>query len=104
MAFSRTKMKEISINIIIAGRTYPLTVKESEEVNVRKAAKRIEDKIKDFEQNYSVRDRQDLLAMCALQFANEAVSENAKNLNESLGLTVKMEALDLLIDNYLKKV
>ncbi|MDQ3190555.1 MAG: cell division protein ZapA [Bacteroidota bacterium] len=97
-------MRELSIKIVIAGRTYPLTVKENEEENVRKAAKLIEDKIKDFEQNYSVRDRQDLLAMSALQFANEAVSANSKNFNDSEGLVEQVEVLDTLIENYLKNV
>ncbi|HET6244991.1 MAG: cell division protein ZapA [Bacteroidetes bacterium] len=95
-------MRELSIKIVIAGRSYPLTVKENEEENVRKAAKLVEDKIKDFEQNYAVRDRQDLLAMSALQFANESVAANSRN--ESENLVVQLEELDSLIDNYLKNV
>ncbi len=97
-------MRELSIKIVIAGRTYPLTVKENEEENVRKAAKLIEDKIKDFEQNYSVRDRQDLLAMSALQFANEAVNASSGNFNDSQGLVEQVEKLDTLIENYLRNV
>ncbi len=38
---------------------------------MRKAAKNIDAMIKQFEQSYSVRDKQDVLAMCALQFASQ---------------------------------
>lgn len=63
-------MGELSIKINIAGRIYPLTIKSEEEEGVRKAARRINDRLKQFEQDYAVKDKQDLLAMCALEFAN----------------------------------
>ena len=39
-------------------------------VTIRKAVKKINDLLKRFEENYEVRDKQDVLAMCALQFAS----------------------------------
>jgi len=32
--------------------------------------------IKQFEENYAVRDKQDVLAMCALQFASQLEQKN----------------------------
>ncbi len=61
----------LKIKISIANRVYPLTIPPSQEEGLRKAAKKIETMIKEFEQNYSVRDKQDVLAMCALQFASQ---------------------------------
>lgn len=55
------------INIIIAGRTYPLNVPEEEEEVLRKVGKQIEHMIKDFESSFDVKDKQDALAMCALK-------------------------------------
>ena len=46
-------MAELSIKVNIAGRVYPLTVKREEEETVRKAAKLINDRMKDYEENYS---------------------------------------------------
>ena len=42
--------------------------------------------IKQFEENYSVRDKQDALAMCALQIASKKTQKsiNENNLNKSL--------------------
>jgi len=68
-------MSEFSIKVTIAGRTYPLTVKRDEEEAVRKAAKEINESVKVFQDNYAVKDKQDLLAMIALQVASELISK-----------------------------
>tara|TARA_R110000868_G_scaffold366749_1_gene629667 strand:+ start:530 stop:814 length:285 start_codon:yes stop_codon:yes gene_type:complete len=66
-------VKELSIKVSIAGRVYPLTVKQEEEEGIRKAVKALETMMKDYEQKYAVKDKQDLLAMCALQYATDAL-------------------------------
>ncbi len=60
-------MSELSIKVIIAGRTYPLTIDREEEQVVRAAANQINEAIKALQESYAVRDSQDLLAMAALQ-------------------------------------
>ncbi len=72
-------MANLSIKVNIAGRLYPLTVDSSEEVGLKKAADDLAEKLKVFEQSYAVRDKQDLLAMCALQYATEANKQKAEN-------------------------
>ena len=65
-------MPKLKINLVIAGRTYPLSVNNTrEEEGMRKAATKINDLIARYEQNYAVSDKQDVLAMCALQFASK---------------------------------
>ena len=64
------EVRRITINI--AGRTYPLNVPAAEEETLRKVGKQIEGMIKDFEQNFDVRDKQDALAMCALKLGTNA--------------------------------
>lgn len=59
----------LKIKITLADRIYPLTIKRSEEENLRKAARSIAAILKKYEEGYAVRDKQDLLAMCALQLA-----------------------------------
>lgn len=60
----------LKIKVNLADRVYPLTISRSDEENVRAAAKSIEATLKKFGQGYAVRDKQDLLAMCALQLAS----------------------------------
>lgn len=62
-------MEKVSLKVIIAGRTYPLTIKKEEEIAITKAAERINSNIKKLQGNYAVKDMQDLLAMTTLQFA-----------------------------------
>ncbi|MFY7811336.1 MAG: cell division protein ZapA [Flavobacterium sp.] len=62
---------KFKIKISIADRVYPLTVEPSQEEGLRVASKKIDEMIKQFEENYAVRDKQDVLAMCALQFASQ---------------------------------
>ncbi|WP_430613660.1 cell division protein ZapA [Flavobacterium sp. JP2137] len=61
--------QKLKIKVSIADRIYPLTVDYSQEEGLRTASKKIETMIHQFEENYAVRDKQDVLAMCALQFA-----------------------------------
>jgi len=69
-------MSELSIKVTIGGRSYPLTINRDEEEKVRKAANEIDKCVKELKSNYAVVDMQDLLAMTALQFANESTSTN----------------------------
>ncbi len=77
-------MSELSIKISIAGRVYPLTIKRSEEQSVRKAAKDIEESIKNLQESYAVKDKQDLLAMTALQMSTELSMKGGVVVDESL--------------------
>ncbi len=62
-------MDELSINVVIADRPYKLKVKRNEEEGVRKAAKSIEEQMQNYASYFEFKDKQDLLAMVALQFA-----------------------------------
>lgn len=61
-------MEQISIKVIVAGRTYPLTVNKNEEEIIKNAAEEINKSIKVLQDSYAVKDMQDLLAMTALQY------------------------------------
>lgn len=92
-------MADVSLKISIAGRTYPLTVKQEDEQAVLLAAKMINEKVKEFELNYSVRDKQDLLAMSALNLL--AAQQNLPR--KSPELEKELNQLDLFVSDYLQK-
>ena len=69
-------MSELSIKVMIGGRSYPLTINRSEEEKIRKAVSEIDKNIKELKNNYAVIDMQDLLAMTALEYATDSVSKN----------------------------
>jgi cell division protein ZapA len=69
-------MSELSIKVVIGGRTYPLTINREDEEKIRKSVSEIENNIKNLKENYAVNDMQDLLAMTALEYANDSVTKN----------------------------
>jgi cell division protein ZapA len=81
---------KLKIKLSIADRVYPLTVDMSQEEGLRSAAKKIDAMIKQFEENYAVRDKQDVLAMCALQFASQLEQQ------KSVETVVDTESIDRL--------
>lgn len=60
-------MDKLNIKISLANRLYPMNVDSSEEKIIRLSASKIEKILKNLKERYSVKDNQDLLAMCALQ-------------------------------------
>ncbi|MBE99478.1 MULTISPECIES: cell division protein ZapA [Flavobacterium] len=82
--------EKLKIKISIADRVYPLTVDPAQEEGLRSASKKIDSMIKQFEENYAVRDKQDVLAMCALQFAAQA---EQKQINTSAELETAFDKL-----------
>tara|TARA_B100001063_G_scaffold156935_1_gene146388 strand:+ start:5619 stop:5915 length:297 start_codon:yes stop_codon:yes gene_type:complete len=81
--------ENIKIKLNIGDRIYPLTIQRSQEFYFREAAKIIEKTIKSLEENYSVRDKQDLLAMCCIQFAAKNLQNNSKS-NDSVSEVEKI--------------
>ena len=65
-------MAKLSLKVVVAGRTYPLSVSEDEREKVINAAEDINKAIKLLQDNYAVKDMQDLLAMTALQLASKS--------------------------------
>lgn len=84
-------MSKLSIKVVLAGRNYPLTINEDEETRVREAVLKINNSIKRLQENYAVKDMQDLLAMTALQLASQnnevqvpSETDDSDQLNELL--------------------
>jgi cell division protein ZapA len=93
--------EQLKIKLSIANRVYPLTIAPSQEEGLRKAAKKIEAMISQFEQNYSVRDKQDVLAMCALQFASQVEQKTIDKAEVSEEVEAKLNSLNQLLHEHL---
>jgi len=92
-------LNNLKIKVTIGDRVYPLTIRdENEEEGIRAAVKKINDLLKKFEQSYEVRDKQDVLAMCALQFAS---AREVKSVHENVvseKVENKLRELNQLLD------
>ena len=90
-------MDQFTISVKIAERVYRMKIRPEEEEGIRKAAKLINEKVKDYSNTYAFNDYQDLLSMVALQFAVRYVKsgDDESKIGEDLG-----ERLEK-INNYL---
>ncbi|NBW27500.1 MAG: cell division protein ZapA [Flavobacteriaceae bacterium] len=95
--------EKLKIKISIADRVYPLTVDISQEEGLRSASKKIDIMIKQFEENYAVRDKQDVLAMCALQFASQLEQKQIDKSVDNEKTNERLNKINELIVNYLEK-
>ncbi len=93
----------LKIKISIADRIYPLTVNPSQEEGMRSASKKIETMIKQFEESYAVRDKQDVLAMCALQFASQLEQKKLDISNDDSSTVQKLKEINDILNKYLDK-
>lgn len=91
----------LKIKLSIADRVYPLTINPSQEEGLRLASKKIEEMIKRFEQSYAVRDKQDVLAMCALQFAAQVEQKIIDSSTDTQETEERLKALDRLLEETL---
>jgi len=91
----------LKIKLSIADRVYPLTIDPEQEEGLGLATKNIEEMIKRFEKSYAVRDKQDVLAMCALQFATQVEQKGIDKVNDQEHIEKKLEALNNLLHGHL---
>jgi len=96
-------MNELSISLPIADRAYRLAIHKEHEELFRKAAKLIEKRMKDYSGSYAYKDRQDLLAMVALEYATGYL-QNDRLLSESeITWRERLQAIDRALDEHLNQ-
>ena len=95
--------EKLKIKISIADRVYPLTVDFQQEEGLRSASKKIDVMIKQFEENYAVRDKQDVLAMCALQFASQVEQKQLDKSADVETTLARLEKMNEKLDGFLSK-
>jgi cell division protein ZapA len=66
-------MEQTTIQFTIANRSYRLVVKPEEKNTFEEAVRQIELQMKRYAENFDFQDKQDLLAMVALQYVSESL-------------------------------
>ena len=69
-----------------------------EEETIRKAERQIRDRLKMYEEKYAVSDIRDLLGMCVLQFATEAMENEEKVASGEQNVFDKLKAIEQVLD------
>lgn len=92
-----------NITVLIAGRPYPLKIKEGDEPIIRRIVKEVNDKIALFQNTYPRKDRQDWLAMTLLTYAvdvfkAQSQSTPAPEATDNTAITERLAQIDTLLD------
>ena len=75
--------------------------RDSEEY-IRNSVKKIEERLKFYEDNYAIKDKQDLLAMCLIEYASKFETINYNKSYEDDSLIKKLADLDTLLESNIK--
>ena len=92
--------RELGINLIIDGTSYPLTIKASEEPSFRQAARIVNETLSRYKSFFSGEGGVRVMTMVALDIAFHAVSGNGGVASDEVRR--KIGELTRLIDNTLK--
>ena len=87
-------MEKLSIKLHIANRIYPMKIEPSSEEFIRNAVKKIEERLTFYENNYEIKDKQDLLAMCLIEYASKLERLNNEKSDQSELLMQKLIRID----------
>jgi cell division protein ZapA len=88
----------IAINISLSDRNYRLLVEAGEEEFVRRAGKNIENMIREYSASYAYKDKQDLLAMVALQNTTALVKLQGVTQITDETLNKQLENIDKILE------
>ena len=92
-------MDKLSIKLHIANRIYPMKIERKSEEFIRNAVKKIEERLKFYEENYAIKDKQDLLAMCLIEYASKFESVSNKKVVEDVGVSDKLAEIEALLSS-----
>ena len=71
-----------------------MTINRDAEENIRKSVKKIEERLKFYEKNYAIKDRQDLLAMCLIEIAAKLESVNDSDTKDNNDIEIKLSSIE----------
>ena len=91
--------EKLSIKLHIANRIYPMKIQRDSEEYIRNAVKEIEGRLKFYEENYAIKDKQDLLAMCLIEYASKFESVNNKNIVDDGSLMERLNEIEAILDS-----
>ena len=92
-------MDKLSIKLHIANRIYPMKIERKSEEFIRNSVKKIEERLKFYEENYAIKDKQDLLAMCLIEYASKFESMSNKKIVEDDDVSEKLAEIDALLSS-----
>ena len=97
-------MSEVNIKVEIAGSVFPLKVNAEDEQNIKEAVDLINNKIVEFEKNYAIKDKKDVLGMVMLQLVSQLYKQ-ANNAEKELShLKLLFADVEVMLKEHQKNI
>src|ERR1700741_4876667 len=97
-------MSDVSVKVEIAGGLYTLKVKSEDERSVKQAVELINQKISEFERNYGVNDKKDVLAMVTLQLVSVLQKEKTEAEKELSTLKAVLSDVEQMVAQHKQNI
>jgi len=97
-------MSEINIKVEIAGSVFPLKVNAEDEENIKEAVNLINTKIVEFEKNYAIKDKKDVLGMVMLQLVSQFYKKANDSEKELSHLKLLFADVEVMLKEYQKNI
>ena len=94
-------MEELAVKVRICSRVYPMRVQATDEKCVRTASKLINEQVKNYSAKFGIHDKQDLLAMVALECFIDTLKLKDETAKETQTLEEQINSLGQLVDQAL---
>ena len=76
-----------------------MKIERKSEEFIRNSVKKIEERLKFYEENYAIKDKQDLLAMCLIEYASKFESVSNKKVVDDDGLSEKLAEIEAVLSS-----
>ncbi len=94
-------MDTLSIKLRIADRDYPLKVAYEEEEHIRKTARILNEKIKEYRESFGIEDKQDLLAMVAFEIMVDKLNLDSEKQVLFSSLNKQIQSIESKIEGFI---
>ncbi len=97
-------MSEINIKVEVAGSVYPLKVDENDEQNIKEAVELINSKIVEFEKNYAIKDKKEVMGMVMLQLVSQLYKQAHTAEQELSNLKKLFADVEVMLKEHIKNI
>lgn len=97
-------MSEINIKVEVAGSVYPLKVDENDEQSIKEAVELINSKIVEFEKNYAIKDKKDVMGMVMLQLVSQYYKQASTAERELSNLKKLFADVEVMLKEHIKNI
>lgn len=97
-------MSEINIKVEVAGSVFPLKVNAEDEQNIKEAVELINNKIAEFEKNYAIKDKKDVLSMVMLQLVSQLHKQASTAERELSNLKQLFADVEVMLKEHLQNI